>query len=62
MRTGSNRKVDVLPSEEEKLDDLDLYFLRLRVNGDVPEGAIPEAEGDTLIVEKSSKPSANGQH
>ncbi|CAD7079027.1 unnamed protein product [Hermetia illucens] len=32
--TGSTREVDLLPSEEQKLDDLDLGLLGLRVDSD----------------------------
>ncbi|CAD7082050.1 unnamed protein product [Hermetia illucens] len=54
-RTGSTREVDLLPSEEQKLDDLDLGLLGLGVDSDAQESAMSEEEGDTPTVEKSSK-------
>ncbi|CAD7081749.1 unnamed protein product [Hermetia illucens] len=45
-RTGSTREIDLLPSEEQKLDDLDLGLLGLGVDTDAQESAMSEEEGE----------------
>lgn len=53
-RTGLIREVGLL-RREEKMDDLDINLLGLRVDTDVLESPMSEKECDTPTVEKSSK-------
>lgn len=43
----------LLPSEEGKLDDLDLDFLELNSDSEMQASAMLEGEGDTLMLKKS---------
>lgn len=54
-RTALSREIDLLHSEEEKLNYLDLDCLALKVDNHIQESAISEEEGDIPTVEKSTK-------
>lgn len=54
-RTEPTRKVDFLPSGEEKLDDLDLDHLGFKVDSDMQGSTMSEKEGEIPTLEKSSK-------
>lgn len=53
-KAGPGREVDPLPSDEEKLEDLDLNLIGLKVDSDMQERAMFK-EKDIQSVEKSSK-------
>lgn len=53
-RAGPTREVNVLPTEEEKLDGLDLEPLGLKSGSEMQEIVMSEEEGDIRKLEKSS--------
>lgn len=54
-RTEPSKEIDLLPRQQEKLDDPDLNFLRLKVDSDMQRSVISEEEGDNPTVENNSK-------
>lgn len=53
IETGPNREVDLLLTEEEKLDDLE--FLRIKSESEMQESAISEERDNTPTLENSCK-------